>query len=131
MTIPSINIKIVNVLTATFVTMSFFLDFISFAAVLIVFALYRIATRTIYLGDIGRAGIPAIAAIFVVGLMSTLALSPYPFSAWDVGKDLYLFLAPILMLVLGLTFIKTPPDFERVLTTSSLHFNDHLYNCVF
>ncbi|MFX0543397.1 hypothetical protein ACEWPM_017050 [Roseovarius sp. S4756] len=132
----SFKVKTINLFTAAFLTMFFVLGFISFAPILVAFALYCLANRRVHFGDIRRAGIPALGAIFLVAVLSTITLSPYPFSAWNTGKDLYFFFAPILMLILGLTFINSPSDFERILTTavkiftiiSIMLFSDFLFS---
>lgn len=116
---PSFRIKRLSVSVALFVVSFFYLEFVGFAAILIIFFLHRLANFSVNTGDFRATGIPALSAILLVGLFSTAALSPYLFSSWNIGKDIYFFLAPIMMLVLGLTFISNSSDFERVLKTAA------------
>lgn len=118
LTMLSFKIKKLTISVVLFLTAFFFFGFIGFAAILTVFFLYRLVKRSVNTGDIRRAGVPTLTAIFLVGLFSTATLSPYPFSAWNIGKDVYFFLAPVMMLMLGLTFLNNSSDFERTLKTA-------------
>lgn len=114
----NLKIRKFNVSVALFMASFFYLHFIGFAAILILFFLYQLKNRSMNLVDIRRAGIPALAIILLIGLISTATLSPYSFSTWNFGKDIYFFLAPIMMLMLGLTIIKDSSGYELVLKTS-------------
>ena len=134
LTMPSLKIKRISISVALFFTSFFYLGFIGFAAIFIAFFLYRIAKHSVNTNNIRRAGIPELSAVFLLGLFSTATLSPYPFSMWNVGKDIYFFLAPIMMLIMGLSFLRDSSDFERVLKTAAytltiisiLQFSDFL-----
>lgn len=112
------TIKKSSGMMVAFLTAYFFMGFISFAIVLVFFYLYLIVTTKVDFIYIRRAGVPELSAIFLVGLLSTVALSPFPFSAWNIGKDMYFFSAPIIMLVSGLTFLKNPRDLDQFLVAA-------------
>lgn len=132
---PILKIKRLGVLLVFFLTSYFNFGFISFASILIIFCLYRLQCAQLNIGDIRAVGIPALTVIFLLGLVSTAAISPYTLSTWNIGKDLYFFLAPIMMLILGLTFMNNFFDFENFLKTSAmtltiisiLQFSDFLF----
>lgn len=113
-----LTIKKTNILTATFLGTYFLLDFVGFASILAIFTLWLFWVRRLHVGDVRMAGVPALAAIFLIALLSTFTVSPFPFSAWNTGKDLYFFSSPILILVMGLTFLKSSSDLHSILLTA-------------
>lgn len=94
-----------------------FLEFIPFAAILTVSFIYFALKRRPNKAMIKVAGIFSLVAIFLIATLSTLVISPYQFSAWNLGKDVYYFIAPVLLFFVGLTFLKPGTDFTPILKT--------------
>lgn len=97
-----------------------FVGFLGFAGILLALFFYLIANRPPRGVALRMAGLPALLAIFVIGAVSTLTLSPFPFSAWNVVKDTYFFIAPVLLLASGVLFLRSVRDFSHVYRASVL-----------
>lgn len=100
-----------------FTFMYMFAGFLPLAGIMTALFLYLVASRPLTAATMIVAGIPFLFAVFLIAAVSTLTSNVFPFSAWDVAKDAYFFIAPMLLLVLGLTFIRTEADTTRVIKT--------------
>lgn len=111
-------IKKTSVLTTIFIFAYYFSGFQVFAAVLVTSFFYQVSTRRLKKTDIYSAGILPLVAIFLIALLSSVTLSPFAFSLWNISKDSYFFFAPVLMLMSGLTFVRSTVDVTEVIYTA-------------
>lgn len=114
----ALRIKKISAFMALFVLAYVFAGFLPFAGIMVALFLYLVATRSLSATALKAAGIPALFVVFLIASASTLTLNAYPFSAWNVAKDTYFFIAPMLLLVSGLMFLRLEIDFTRVVRTA-------------
>lgn len=115
---PALRIKKINVFTAVFIPAFLFAGFLPLAAIIVTLFSYLVAMRPPSVAAIKASGVPALFAIFLIASVSTLALNAFPFSPWNTSKDAYFFIAPVLLLVSGLTLFRSEIDFSSVVRTA-------------
>ena len=112
------TIKNSSAFAALFILIYLWAGFLPLAGIMIALFLYLIVSRPLILATLKAAGIPFLFAVFLIALVSTLTSNAFPFSAWNVAKDGYFFIAPVLLLVTGLTFLKSEADVTSVFRTA-------------
>lgn len=103
---PVLILKKSNVFVGLFTSAYLFVGSLPFAGIQAAVFLYWILNRRLNSALIRMAGIPALLAVFLIASFSTLTISPYLFSAWNTIKDATFFIAPVLLLVSGMAFMK-------------------------
>lgn len=111
-------IKKINILVAGFILSYYFLDFLQFSAVLVSLSIFLFATRRPSNPSIKAAGISKLVIIFFIALISTLIISPDAISLWSVSKDVYFFIAPILIIIVGLSFLSSKTELTNFVQRS-------------
>ena len=115
---PAHTIKKSSAFAALFILIYQWASFLPLAGIMMALFLYLILSRPQIPATLKAAGLPFLFAVFLIALVSTLTSNAFPFSAWDVAKDGYFFIAPVLLLVTGLTFLRSEADVTRVFRTA-------------
>lgn len=103
---------------ALFILIYQWAGFLPLAGIIMALFLYLIVSRPLIPATLKAAGIPFLFAVFLIALVSTLTSNAFPFSAWNVAKDGYFFIAPVLLLVTGLTFLRSEADVTHLFQTA-------------
>lgn len=113
-----LRVKKNSAFTALFIPTFLFAGIMPLAAIMLAMVSCLVTMKPPSLTTLKASGIPALLAVFLIALVSTIAVNAFPFSAWNCAKDVYFFIAPVLLLVFGLTIFRSESEFSSVVQTA-------------
>lgn len=110
---PAIKLNKTSFVTVVLVLSYYFTGPLPFAATTVGSFLYFFLVRRKSRKAVEAAGVPALFAVFLIALVSTIMPTDFPISIRSILRDSYFMIAPVILMISGLLLLRSEIEFKR------------------